>query len=168
MEQQIFYNSYCPVPENQRPLNEFLNLKQSFYFKWLNQKFPNYLFRIILLSIVIFIFSVPIANFYYCYFEYPTKFIFLNCFIIIIFQTLIIIRICLTSFYIKERLNKPFIEYEESSWYDCQTWVKSIKVLKQDRLIYYYNIFPIINRLKKIIVYLILVYNIGFIFNILI
>lgn len=63
-------------------------------------------------------------------------------------------RIHLGWSYIEKRLLNPTVEYEESGWYDGQVWVKPIKILKQDRLICSYKVYPVLKRLKKIIVYL--------------
>jgi hypothetical protein len=43
------------------------------------------------------------------------------------------------------------ITYEESGWYDGQTWVKTNVVLQQDRLVGTYEVLPILNRLRGVI-----------------
>jgi hypothetical protein len=40
------------------------------------------------------------------------------------------------------------VSYEESGWYDGQTWVKTSEILLQDKLIGTYELLPKINRLK--------------------
>ena len=40
------------------------------------------------------------------------------------------------------------VSYEESGWYDGQTWVKTTEILLQDKLIGTYELLPKINRLK--------------------
>ena len=42
------------------------------------------------------------------------------------------------------------VTYEESGWYDGQTWVKTNEVLIQDRLIGIYEVLPVINRLRTV------------------
>jgi hypothetical protein len=41
------------------------------------------------------------------------------------------------------------IFYEESGWYDGQTWTKPAEVLQRDRLIVTYEIQPLLVRLKR-------------------
>ncbi|MEO1210937.1 MAG: CGLD27 family protein, partial [Cyanobacteria bacterium J06638_20] len=41
------------------------------------------------------------------------------------------------------------IFYEESGWYDGQTWTKPEEVLQRDRLIVTYQIQPILQRLLR-------------------
>ena len=115
-----------------------------------------------------FFFSIFITNFFYYFFEFPNKFVLLNFISIITCEIFLILRIYLGWSYIGQKLNNPIIEYEESSWYDGQIWVKPIKILKQDRLIYYHKVFPVLKRLKKTIVYLLLIYIIIFLFTIVI
>ena len=53
--------------------------------------------------------------------------------------------------YIYNRLMNATITYEESGWYDGQTWIKTNMVLQQDRLVGTYEVLPLINRLRLII-----------------
>jgi hypothetical protein len=43
------------------------------------------------------------------------------------------------------------ITYEESGWYDGQTWIKTNEVLIQDRLIGVYEVFPILKKLQLVL-----------------
>lgn len=47
------------------------------------------------------------------------------------------------------RLRKKIIFYEESGWYDGQTWFKPPEVLTRDRLIVSYQVDPILQRLTR-------------------
>ncbi|MEM8832379.1 MAG: CGLD27 family protein, partial [Cyanobacteria bacterium P01_G01_bin.19] len=58
-------------------------------------------------------------------------------------------RIYLGWKYIKDRLKSDRIFYEESGWYDGQTWIKPTAMLNRDRLVASYEIEPILNRLQK-------------------
>jgi len=40
------------------------------------------------------------------------------------------------------------VNYEESGWYDGQTWIKTNEILIQDRLIGSYEVLPILHRLR--------------------
>lgn len=80
----------------------------------------------------------------------------------------ILVRLYIGWNYIKERLSKACIEYEESGWYDGQIWIKPRKILKQDRLICYYKVIPILKRLEKTIIYLLIVFSLIFLITLLI
>ena len=49
----------------------------------------------------------------------------------------------------KQRLDSPKIFYEESGWYDGQTWEKPEADLLKDRLLVAYEIKPVMTRLQK-------------------
>ena len=168
MRQKSYRKLYCPVPQEQRPLNEYLNIKNSFFFNWPTLKLHKYIYQLIKFGLIILFFSIFITNFFYYFFEFPNKFVLLNFISIITCEIFLILRIYLGWSYIGQKLNNPIIEYEESSWYDGQIWVKPIKILKQDRLIYYHKVFPVLKRLKKTIVYLLLIYIMIFLFTIVI
>jgi hypothetical protein len=63
-----------------------------------------------------------------------------------------IIRLYLAWKYIYTRLMNATVSYEESGWYDGQTWVKTNEVMVQDRLVGTYEVLPILNRLRLVIV----------------
>jgi len=167
MQQKPYRKFYCPVPEEQRPLNEYLNLKNSFFFNWPTLNILNYIKKLGTLSSFILLFSIPITNSFYPIIEFPTQFILANIFVVINLLIFLLGRIYLGWSYVEERLFNPTVEYEESGWYDGQIWVKPVKVLKQDRLICSYKVFPILKRLEKTIVYFSVVSILIFLFTIL-
>ena len=65
--------------------------------------------------------------------------------------TLWILRLYLGWRYIYNRLMNATVTYEESGWYDGQTWIKTNEVLIQDRLVGTYEVLPIIERLRVVI-----------------
>ena len=66
--------------------------------------------------------------------------------------TLWITRLYSAWKYIYTRLMNATITYEESGWYDGQTWVKPNQVLMQDRLVGTYEVLPIVNRLSLVLI----------------
>jgi hypothetical protein len=63
-----------------------------------------------------------------------------------------IIRLYLAWKYIYDRLMNATVSYEESGWYDGQTWVKTNEILIQDRLVGTYEVLPVMARLRVVIV----------------
>jgi len=49
---------------------------------------------------------------------------------------------------VSSRLMDAKVFYEESGWYDGQTWVKPAEVLARDRLVVSYQIQPILKRMQ--------------------
>ncbi len=70
------------------------------------------------------------------------------------FPILLLIRQWLSWVYIYKRLNSENIEYEESGWYDGQTWEKPIDWRAKDLLIAQHQIKPVLNHLEVIIIIL--------------
>ena len=165
MQQKPYRKFYCPVPEEQRPLNEYLNLKNSFFFNWPTFNILNYIKKLVKFSFLVLLFSVPITSYFYPIVEFPTQFFLTNIFIVNSFLIFLLGRVYLGWSYVEERLFNPTIEYEESGWYDGQIWVKPVRILKQDRLICSYKVFPVLKRLEKTIVYFILTSILIFLFT---
>ena len=72
----------------------------------------------------------------------------------ILFPILLLSRQWLSWIYIYKRLNSENIEYEESGWYDGQTWEKPIDWRAKDLLIAQHQIKPILNHIELIIIVL--------------
>jgi hypothetical protein len=66
-----------------------------------------------------------------------------------VFLMLMLLRLYLGWSYVRDRLLRETIFYEESGWYDGQTWTKPPEILTRDRLIVSYQVQPILLRLKR-------------------
>ena len=138
----------CPVPKNQRPLNEYNELKNSFGFRWTIET-PQIFFKtlIILLIYIISVVTIFISNTHdwkHNIFEL-LLWIISSSFVIL---TLFVLRFYLAWEYIYNRLMNASVNYEESGWYDGQTWIKTNEILMQDRLVGSYEVLPIVTRLR--------------------
>ena len=145
----------CPVPPNQRPLNEFNSIKSLWIISWpfLERKifYRKLIFSSLIISPVCLTISYGSDYLKNNLFEL----IFISITASIAFPILLLIRQWLSWVYIYKRLNSENIEYEESGWYDGQTWEKPIDWRAKDLLIAQYQIKPVINHLEVIIVVLI-------------
>lgn len=143
---------FCPVPKDQRPLNEYKKLKESNNFLWCIQNKKGYLQSLFSIYSVAFIFSTLVL--------FASSFSVKDMKYFLLYSTtagtLIVTIFCLRSYlgwqYIYSRLMEATVSYEESGWYDGQVWVKPPEVLLQDRLIGTYEISPAIIRLQITIV----------------
>ena len=142
----------CPVPLNQRPLNEFNSISKSWINSWpLLEK--NIFYRKLLYSWLIVIpFSLIIS--------YGSDYLknnildltFTSLTASLLFPILLLCRQWLTWIYIYKRLYSEKIEYEESGWYDGQIWEKPIDWRAKDLLIAQNQVKPILNHLEMIII----------------
>jgi len=145
----------CPVPQNQRPINEFNSIRNSWIISWPFLE-RNIFYRKLMFS---WLFITPVSLTISYGSDYLKnnifELIFLSFTASIAFPILILIRQWLSWVYIYKRLNSEKIEYEESGWYDGQTWEKPISWRAKDLLIAQHQIKPILNHLKVIILLLI-------------
>ena len=145
----------CPVPQNQRPINEFNSIRNSWIISWPFLE-RNIFYRKLMFS---WLFITPVSLIISYGSDYLKNNIFELIFISftasLAFPILILIRQWLSWVYIYKRLNSEKIEYEESGWYDGQTWEKPISWRAKDLLIAQHQIKPILNHLKVIILLLI-------------
>jgi hypothetical protein len=81
--------------------------------------------------------------------EATLAFLLASCLGSAFFVGLILIRLYLGWSYIGERLKKTKIIYEESSWYDGQVWEKPLEDYQRDQLIFTYQVRPLLQRLRK-------------------
>ena len=145
----------CPVPQNQRPINEFNSIRNSWIISWPFLE-RNIFYRKLMFS---WLFITPVS----LTISYGSDYLKNNIFELIslsftaslAFPILILIRQWLSWVYIFKRLNSENIEYEESGWYDGQTWEKPISWRAKDLLIAQHQVKPILNHLKVIILVLI-------------
>ena len=144
----------CPVPLNQRPLNEFNSIRNSWIISWPFLE-RNIFYRKLMFS---WLFITPVSLTISYGSDYLKnnifELIFLSFTASVAFPILILIRQWLSWVYIYKRLNSENIEYEESGWYDGQTWEKPIDWRAKDLLIAQYQIKPVLNHLEVIIVLL--------------
>mgnify|MGYP001209673106 CR=1 FL=1 len=148
-------NTICPVPFTQRPLNEFNSIRNSWIISWpLLDKIGFY--RNLFYSwIFISPFSLIISYGSNSLKNHIFNLAFISLTSSLLFPILLLLRQWLSWIYIYKRLNSENIEYEESGWYDGQTWEKPIDWRAKDLLIAQYQIKPVLNHLEVIIVLLI-------------
>ncbi len=154
----------CPVPANQRPINEFNSIRNSWIISWPFLE-KNIFYRKLIFSWLIIIpisLTISYGSDYLKNNIYELIFVSLTA--AIVFPTLLLIRQWLSWVYIYKRLNSENIEYEESGWYDGQIWEKPVDWRAKDLLIAQYQIKPILNHIELIIILLISIIVISFIF----
>ena len=144
-----FSVNFCPVPKDQQPIHEYEQLKESWLFNWGTLTVSQYSRKLAWVGFWSSIFVVPLSMSLYTLAKQPLEFT-LSCLIGVSLLTgLFLSRIYLGWQYVKDRLKRDRIFYEESGWYDGQTWLKPVGMLDRDRLIVSYEIEPIMNRFHQ-------------------
>ena len=143
-------NDYkCPVPKDQQPTNEFIELSKSKIFSWPKSK-KSYSFILFKFWIVSFIIFIVISSGSAYFQTYTLKYILLSLFSSLSLPFLISLRLYLGWNHIFKRLTSEKVEYEESGWYDGQIWTKPINLKEKESLIAFLEVKPILKNLIQI------------------
>ena len=142
-------DSKCPVPKEQQPTNEFLELSNSklFALPKSSKKFSIILISTWLVAFLIFLVISTGSTYFH---TYLLKYIFLSFFGSLSVPLLITIRLFLGWSHIYKRLTSEIIEYEESGWYDGQIWNKPIELKEKESLIASIEVKPILKNLTQV------------------
>ncbi len=138
----------CPVPHDQRPLNEYEELKESWFFKWARLDLVAYLKGLLWVWLAAWLVSAPVASYSFSPAHLPLQFWLMSATGAALFPALTLARLYLGWNYIRSRLLNATIFYEESGWYDGQYWTKTAEELTKDRLVATYQVEPVLRRLR--------------------
>jgi hypothetical protein len=110
MNPNIKFFLLCPIPEDQKPINEYIQLKGNVFLALLKKNSVPFLFVLLIILMLnkIFLFLFFIL-FFFLFFRF---------------------------YELSKKLIQSRIVYEEASWYDSQIWEKPFIIIKNDKLIY--------------------------------
>ncbi len=141
--------STCPVPKEQQPTNEFIELSKSTIFSWPKTK-KSLSLVLIKFWIVAFIIFLVISSGSIYFKTSLLKYILLSFFSSLIIPFLVSIRLYLGWNHVFKRLTSERVEYEESGWYDGQVWIKPLVLKEKESLIASIEVKPILKNLIQI------------------
>ena len=139
----------CPVPKEQQPTNEFIELSKSIIFSWPKTK-KSLVFILIKFWVGAFVLFLVISSGSVYFKSSLLKYILLSFFSSLSIPLLIIIRLYLGWKHVFKRLTSERVEYEESGWYDGQVWIKPLVLKEKESLIATIEVKPILNNLIQI------------------
>ncbi len=142
--------SKCPVPKEQQPTNEFIELSKSNIFSWPKTK-KSLISVLIKFWIIAFVIFLVIASGSIYFEKSILKYILISFFSSLSIPLLISIRLYLGWNHIFKRLTSEKVEYEESGWYDGQVWIKPLVLKEKESLIASIEVKPILRNLIQIL-----------------
>ena len=142
--------SKCPVPREQQPINEFIELSKSAIFSWPKNK-KSLVIVLIKFWIGAFVIFLIISSGRIYFKTSSIKYILLSSFSSLAIPLLISIRLYLGWNHVIKRLNSEKVEYEESGWYDGQVWIKPLVLKEKESLIASIEVKPILKILIQIL-----------------
>ena len=152
--------SNCPVPKDQQPTNEFIELSKSKIFSLPKSK-KSILFMLIKFWLGTFIIFLAISSGSVYFETSKLKYILLSFFSSLSIPFLFSLRLYLGWNHIFKRLTSEKVEYEESGWYDGQIWIKPVKLKEKESLIAFLEVKPILKNLIQILSIIIIFALIG-------
>ena len=141
--------SKCPVPREQQPTNEFIELSKSKIFSWPKTK-KSLILILIKFWVVAFVLFLVISSGSVYFKTSLLKYILLSFFSSLSIPLIISIRLYLGWNHIFNRLKSEKVEYEESGWYDGQVWEKPLVLKEKESLIASIEVKPILKNLIQI------------------
>jgi hypothetical protein len=141
--------SKCPVPKEQQPTNEFIELSKSKIFSWPKTK-KSLVIVLIKFWVATFILFLIISSGSIYFKSSLLRYTLLSFFSSLSIPLLISIRLYLGWNHVFKRLNAERVEYEESGWYDGQVWIKPLVLKEKESLIATIEVKPILKNLIQI------------------
>jgi hypothetical protein len=166
----------CPIPEDQKPIQEYLEVKENSLINWTGFSFLEYKSKIAFL----YIFSFFLFFFFQLTIQIDNRILFNFNLTLAKIIAKILIEGLENSFFLSilvlllllnrwkelgERFYVSQLFYEESSWFDGQLWAKAFFILKNDRLLFTKKIIPILKRIYKSVLFFLFLALIGFFIN---
>lgn len=135
----------CPIPEDQKPINEYIEIKENPIFRWTTLKKKEYYSKLFFLYNFCF-FSISFFQINSLDQNLENKILF-TLQISLLFFILFLVLMYFRWKDIQLHFNQSRVFYEEASWFDGQIWEKPFFLIKNDKLISTQKIEPIIKRL---------------------
>ena len=139
----------CPVPRDQQPINEYIELSKSIIFSWPKSK-KSLIIALTKFWLGAFILFLVISSGSIYFKTSILRYILLSFFSRLSIPILIYIKLYLGWNHVFKRLNSEKVEYEESGWYDGQVWVKPLVLKEKESLIASIEVKPILKNLIQI------------------
>ena len=142
--------SKCPVPREQQPTNEFIELSKSKIFSWPKTK-KSLILILVKFWVGAFVLFLVISSGSVYFKTSLLKYILLSFFSSLSIPLLVSLRLYLGWNHIFKRLISEKVEYEESGWYDGQVWEKPLVLREKEILIASIEVKPILRNLIQIL-----------------
>jgi hypothetical protein len=141
----------CPVPLEQRPLHQYEELRQSWFFAWPSESLAGLLRPLAISWLLVLPLTLLVASGSWVLRHDPTRLVAAGMAAAIALPTLLLVRQWLGWSTVHARLMRERVDYEESGWYDGQVWEKPLAWRQQDLLVAQHQVRPVLGRLQQAI-----------------
>ncbi len=139
----------CPVPPDQRPLEEYQQLCRSWFFVWPHHDLASLLRPLAVSWLLVFPLAVLVASGSVPLRHDLPRLVIAAAVVAVLLPLLLLVRQWLGWSYVNRRLMSERVEYEESGWYDGQVWEKPLAWRQQDLLVAQHQVGPVLARLRQ-------------------
>ena len=151
----------CPVPPEQRPLREYEQLLASWFFVWPSAS-PAALLRPLTISWALALVpALVVASGSYALRHQPLLLVLSALVVALLLPLLLLVRQWLGWSYVRRRLIRERVEYEESGWYDGQVWEKPLPWRQRDLLVARHQVAPVLQRLRTTLLVIVSLMGVG-------
>jgi len=166
MNSKIRIFLFCPVPESQKPISEFLFFQENSFFQWVTfskKQYEKICFSLfILFQLGNFFTLLPkwtSSSLHEKLFSIFFSFFFVNC-VGFFFFFFVFFRWS----QLEVRFNDSRLVYEEGSWYEIQIWEKPLELIKNERLVTSQKIQLILERIFSTLFFLLFFVGLSLLF----
>jgi len=139
----------CPVPPAQRPLQQYEELRDSWFFAWPSRGAAGLTRALLGCWLLALPPSLLVASGSWVLRYRPLELVLAAAVAAILLPLLLLLRQWLGWRSIHRRLVSEKVEYEESGWYDGQVWEKPLSWRQQDLLVAQHQVRPMLSRLER-------------------
>lgn len=139
----------CPVPADQQPLLEYQQLLASWFFAWPSASPLGLMKPLALAWLLALLPALLVASGSYALRHHPLPLLLAALVVALLLPLLLLVRQWLGWRYVRQRLVRERVDYEESGWYDGQVWEKPLAWRQRDLLVARHQVQPVMDRLRR-------------------
>ena len=143
-------NFFCPVPVEQRPLQQYEELRQSWFFRWADPDLLVCIKPFALCWLVATPLTTVVASGSTALQQDPPRLLAAGLVGALVLPLLLLVRQWLGWSLVLDRLLAECIEYEESGWYDGRLWEKPLEWRQKDWLVAKHQVLPLLLGLQRL------------------
>jgi hypothetical protein len=147
----------CPIPEEQKPINEYISLKENNWTNWITLTRKEYFFTLFRSFSTLFLICLTFTFEGVESFTQIVETIQITSLFSLLFLLVLLFYVITNWKQVNNRFNTSRLIYEEGSWYTSEVWEKPISLIKNDKLISSQIIQPILVRNITFLIFLVFV-----------
>lgn len=142
-------STLCPVPPEQRPIQEYQQLCSSWFFAWASGSGLDLARPLAVAWLLALLPALLIASGSFALRGQPSLLVINSAVLALVLPLLLLVRQWLGWTHLRQRLQAESVVYEESGWYDGQVWIKPEAWRERDLLVARHQVAPVLQRLRR-------------------